>query len=429
MTAFVLRRLIRLAVVCVGVSLVTFAILHASGDPVSLIMPEAPEADRAVLRQALGLHDPLIVQFARFVGRAAVGDFGNSFFHRAPAFGLVMERMPTTLTLTLLSMALAIVVALPVGIYGAVRRGRAVDQVATGAVFLGQSMPVFWTGIMLILLFSVQWRWLPVSGWESWPSVVLPTLTLGAFTAPLLLRIVRSSMLEVIGLDYVRTARAKGVAEWLVIGRHAGLAQVRAHPGRPPRHAHSPDRRRRRRGGGLGGAARSGPAEPPAPLHPAGVGAGGQRHLSARNRPGRPRHPEPNHPRRAHLAAGRRPGGRGQRAGRRDARPGERLRGRPAGHGDHDGGGHHLVVPAAAARAGVRRRARPQPGDDRAGARLHRLGALRARRARRGPRPAAERLHRGRPRDRRRLRAHPAAPRAAEHVLVDRRAVHAAGGA
>ena len=221
MTAFVVRRLFRLVVVCVGVSLVTFAILHASGDPVSLIMPEAPEADRAVLRQALGLHDPLIVQFARFVGRAAVGDFGNSFFHRAPAFGLVMERMPTTLTLTLLSMALAIVVALPVGIYGAVRRGRAVDQVATGAVFLGQSMPVFWTGIMLILLFSVQWRLLPVSGWDSWTSVVLPTLTLGAFTAPLLLRIVRSSMLEVIGLDYVRTARAKGVAEWLVIGRHA----------------------------------------------------------------------------------------------------------------------------------------------------------------------------------------------------------------
>jgi len=221
MTAFVVRRLIRLVVVCVGVSLVTFAILHASGDPVSLIMPEAPEADRAVLRQALGLHDPLIVQFARFVGRAAGGDFGNSFFHRTPAFGLVMERMPTTLTLTLLSMALAIVVALPVGIYGAVRRGRAVDQVATGAVFLGQSMPVFWTGIMLILLFSVQWRLLPVSGWDSWTSVVLPTLTLGAFTAPLLLRIVRSSMLEVIGLDYVRTARAKGVAEWLVIGRHA----------------------------------------------------------------------------------------------------------------------------------------------------------------------------------------------------------------
>src|SRR2546428_12823677 len=123
--------------------------------------------------------------------------------------------MPTTLMLTVFSMGLALAVALPVGIYSAVKRGRAVDQVATGTVFLGQSMPVFWTGIMLILLFSVQWRLLPVSGWESWAAAVLPTLTLGAFTAPLLLRIVRSSMLDVIGLDYVRTARAKGVSEWL----------------------------------------------------------------------------------------------------------------------------------------------------------------------------------------------------------------------
>ena len=221
MASFLVRRLLRLVVVCAGVSLVTFAILHASGDPVALIMPEAPEADRAMLRQSLGLHDPLPVQFGRFVGRALTGNFGNSFFHRAPAFGLVMERMPTTLMLTVLSMGLALVVALPVGVYSAVKRGRAVDQVATGTVFLGQSMPVFWTGIMLILLFSVQWRLLPVSGWDSWAAAILPTLTLGAFTAPLLLRIVRSSMLEVIALDYVRTARAKGLSEWLVICRHA----------------------------------------------------------------------------------------------------------------------------------------------------------------------------------------------------------------
>jgi ABC-type dipeptide/oligopeptide/nickel transport system permease component len=220
-TAFVVRRLARLVVVVLGVSLVTFGILHASGDPVSLIMPEAPEADRAVLRHTLGLYDPLALQFARFVRHAAAGDFGNSFFHRSPAFPLVTERMPTTLMLTTLSMALALAVALPVGIVSAVRRGRAVDQVATGTVFLGQSMPVFWTGIMLILLFSVQWRLLPVSGWESWASVVLPTVTLSTFTTPLLLRIVRSSMLDVIGLDYVRTARAKGVSEWLVICRHA----------------------------------------------------------------------------------------------------------------------------------------------------------------------------------------------------------------
>jgi peptide/nickel transport system permease protein len=222
MTAFIVRRLLRLAVVCAGVTLVTFAILHASGDPVALLMPEAPEADRAKLREALGLSDPLPRQFVRFLGNVAVGNFGKSFFHHGQqASHLVLERMPTTLILTGLSMLLAVLVAVPVGIYSAIRRNSLTDHVATGVVFLGQSMPVFWTGIMLILLFAVQWRLLPVSGWGSWASVILPTLTLGTFTAPLLLRIVRSSMLEVIGLDYVRTARAKGVSEWSVILRHA----------------------------------------------------------------------------------------------------------------------------------------------------------------------------------------------------------------
>jgi peptide/nickel transport system permease protein len=220
-SAFLIRRLLRFVVVCIGVSLVTFAILHASGDPVALIMPEAPEADRAKLREALGLADPLPVQFLRFVTSAARGDFGTSFFHREPAFGLVMERMPTTLALTCLAVLLAIAVALPVGIYSAVRRNTLLDHAATVVVFLGQSMPVFWIGIMLMLLFAVQWRLLPVSGWESWASMVLPAVTLGAFTMPLFMRIVRSSMLEVINLDYVRTARAKGVSEWVVIGRHA----------------------------------------------------------------------------------------------------------------------------------------------------------------------------------------------------------------
>jgi peptide/nickel transport system permease protein len=221
MTAFVVRRLVRLLVVMAGVTLVTFAILHASGDPVSLIMPEAPEADRAHLRYALGLDDPLLVQFVRFVGKVLSGDFGNSFFHREPAFGLVLERMPTTLSLTVLAMLLALAVSLPVGIYSAIRRNSFVDQAATLVVFLGQSMPPFWTGIMLILLFAVQWRVLPVSGWVTWEAMVLPTITLGTFTAPLLLRIVRSSMLEVVNLDCVRTARAKGLSEWSVILRHA----------------------------------------------------------------------------------------------------------------------------------------------------------------------------------------------------------------
>jgi peptide/nickel transport system permease protein len=220
-TALIVRRVIRFVVVCIGVSLVTFLILQASGDPVSLIMPEAPDADKAVLRRALGLDQPLAVQFALFVGSSLRGDFGNSFFHRQPAAQLVLERMPTTLTLTLIAMMLALGVALPVGILSAVRRNSAIDHASTVTVFVGQSMPVFWTGIMLILLFGVRWRVLPVSGWSTWASVVLPAVTLGAFSAPLFLRIVRSSMLEVINLDYVRTARAKGVAEWLVICRHA----------------------------------------------------------------------------------------------------------------------------------------------------------------------------------------------------------------
>jgi ABC-type dipeptide/oligopeptide/nickel transport system permease component len=220
-TAILVRRLARLAVVCVGVTLITFAILQASGDPVALMMAEAPEADRAVLREAMGFNQPLVLQFARFLGSALRGDFGRSFYHRVPAFALVLERMPTTLLLTCLSLVIALVVAIPVGIYSAVRRDSAMDHLATVGVFLGQSMPVFWTGIMLILLLAVQWRLLPVSGWESWAAVVLPAVTLGTFSTPLLLRIVRSSMLEVIGLDYVRTARAKGVSEWAVICQHA----------------------------------------------------------------------------------------------------------------------------------------------------------------------------------------------------------------
>ena len=221
MSAFLIRRLLRFVVVCFGVSVVTFAILHASGDPVSLIMPEAPEADRVQLRVALGLTDPIPMQFARFVANAVRGDFGKSFFHREPAFGLVVERMPTTLALTCLAVLLALAVAVPVGVYSAVRRNTLIDHAATVVVFLGQSMPVFWIGIMLMLLFAVQWRLLPVSGWDTWSSMVLPSVTLAAFTTPLFMRLIRSSMLEIINLDYVRTARAKGLSEWLVIFRHA----------------------------------------------------------------------------------------------------------------------------------------------------------------------------------------------------------------
>jgi ABC-type dipeptide/oligopeptide/nickel transport system permease component len=221
MTAVIVRRLLRLVVVCFGISLVTFLLLHLSGDPVSMILPEATEADRAVLRETLGLNRPLLVQYGAFITRAVQGDFGQSFFHRTPALPLVLERIPTTLLLTVIALGLAVLVAVPAGMLTAVKRYSWIDHVATVTVLLGQSMPVFWTGIMLMLLFAVAWRLLPASGWETWQNTVLPALTLGTFQAPLFLRMSRSAMLEVLGMDYVRTARAKGLREWWVIGKHA----------------------------------------------------------------------------------------------------------------------------------------------------------------------------------------------------------------
>jgi ABC-type dipeptide/oligopeptide/nickel transport system permease component len=221
MLAILVRRLVRLIVVCLGISLITFFLMHLSGDPVAMILPEATEADRAILREAMGFNRPLFVQYGFFMGRAVQGDFGQSLYHRSPALPLVLERMPTTLLLTLFALLLAVVIAIPAGILTAVKRYSMYDHLATVAVLLGQSMPVFWTGIMLILLFAVGLKLFPASGWESWQATVLPTLTLGAFQAPLFLRMSRSAMLEVLGFDYVQTARAKGLDEWLVIVKHA----------------------------------------------------------------------------------------------------------------------------------------------------------------------------------------------------------------
>jgi ABC-type dipeptide/oligopeptide/nickel transport system permease component len=221
MTTILVRRLLRLLIVCFGISLITFMLMHLSGDPVAMILPEATEADRAVLRETLGLNRPLYVQYGTFLARAVRGDFGQSFFHRSAALPLVLERIPTTVLLTILALGLAVLVAVPAGMLTAVKRYSWIDHLATVTVLLGQSMPVFWTGIMLMLLFAVTWGLLPASGWGNWQAVILPALTLGTFQAPLFLRISRSAMLEVLGLDYVRTARAKGLQEWAVLTRHA----------------------------------------------------------------------------------------------------------------------------------------------------------------------------------------------------------------
>ena len=217
------RRLAGAAGVVLGVALLTFLLVHLiPGDPVELMLGEsARPADRANLRASLGLDRPVAVQLADQFARLARLDLGTSLHSRRPVSALIAERFPATLQLAAAALAIAVVTALPLGALAARRQGRAVDGIAMGLALLGQSVPSFWLGPLLILVFSVWLGWTPVSGREGGSSLVLPALTLGAGMAAVLARMVRSSLLEVLREDYLRTARAKGVAERSLLWRHA----------------------------------------------------------------------------------------------------------------------------------------------------------------------------------------------------------------
>jgi peptide/nickel transport system permease protein len=205
-----------------GISLIVFLVNFVIGDPLSgLVSAETPEATRAVLRHQYGFDRPILVQYADFASRAAVGDFGDSYLIHKPAIALVVERIPATLTLALAGMGIGILIAFPVGIISAYRPRSLVDNVATIVAVAGQAMPLYWLGLMLILLLSVHWRLLPASGYGTPQHLVLPAFSLGVFTAPIAMRLVRSGMLDALSQDYVRTARAKGVNEWVVLLKHA----------------------------------------------------------------------------------------------------------------------------------------------------------------------------------------------------------------
>lgn len=222
MRRFIARRLIQAVAVIFGVSIVTFGLLYATGDPAALLLPlDATPEDHARLRAQLGLDDPLLVQYWRFASGAVRGDFGRSVRQSEPALGLVLERLPATLELTLSAMALAVIVAIPTGIIAAARRGTIVDQAAMLVALIGQSMPNFWLGIMLLLLFAVQFELLPVAGRGSWANLILPAVTLAMYSMARTARLVRSGLIDVLGQDYIRTARAKGLKEALVLRRHA----------------------------------------------------------------------------------------------------------------------------------------------------------------------------------------------------------------
>jgi peptide/nickel transport system permease protein len=222
MKVYLLRRVLQSLLVLLGVSFVVFGILFLTGDPALVLLPpEASAEDAARFREENGFNDPFFVQYGRFLAGALRGDFGQSIRHGEPAFDLVMERMPATFELSGAALALALCLAIPAGIVSAVRRNSVLDYISTVVALLGQSMPTFWLGIMLILLFSVRFNLLPSSGRGDWEHLLLPAVTLGLFTTARITRLTRSGMLEVLSQDYIRTARAKGVANPPVVWKHA----------------------------------------------------------------------------------------------------------------------------------------------------------------------------------------------------------------
>ncbi len=221
MRAYLASRLAQTALVVFLSLTAVFGMVRLSGDPVLLFMPmDIQTKDVNEFRERLGFNDPLAVQYGRFLRDAARGDFGESLRYRKDALGLVLERMPATFTLAATSLALTLLVAVPVGVLSAVRRNSLFDHAATVATVLGQAVPGFWLGLMLIYVFSVHLRWLPTGGMGTLAHLVMPSIVLAAFFSARIARLTRSVMLEALGEDYVRTARAKGLAEGNVIGKH-----------------------------------------------------------------------------------------------------------------------------------------------------------------------------------------------------------------
>jgi ABC-type dipeptide/oligopeptide/nickel transport system permease component len=195
--------------------------MRLSGDPVPLLLPpDAPRSEIFRVRAELGLDQPLPVQYAVFLGNVLRGDFGRSIHFREPAFSVVVARIPATLELGLTAFVLATAVAVPVGLFSAVKRNSPLDHAAMSLALVGQSAPTFFLGILFILVLSLKTGLLPTSGRGGWNHLVLPALTLGAFAMASIARLTRSAMLEVLRADYIRTARAKGLSEMLVVAKH-----------------------------------------------------------------------------------------------------------------------------------------------------------------------------------------------------------------
>jgi len=222
MVGYLAKRLSQSLIAVLGITLIVFLVLNLAGDPVQLMLPpSATKADMEEMREKMGFNDPILVQYGRFLKGAVAGDFGRSYNYSEPALDVVLERLPATLKLTAAAMAFALVIGIPAGVISAVRRGSKSDAAIRVLALLGQCMPGFWLGIMLILLFSVRLHWLPTSGSEGWKSILMPAFTLGVFTAATITRLLRSNMLDVMNKEYIDVAKSKGLRAWSVVMKHA----------------------------------------------------------------------------------------------------------------------------------------------------------------------------------------------------------------
>ncbi|MGY2487145.1 ABC transporter permease [Cupriavidus sp. CP313] len=216
------KRLLHGLISILGASVIIFLISRLSGDPLALLLPaDAPPQVIEETRRHLGLDQPLVAQYLVFLGHAVTGDFGNSYRWQEPALGLILERLPATVELALAALGFSIAMAVPFGVLSAVYRGSWFDRFAKVFAMLGQAMPNFWVGLLLILFFAVQLNWLPAFGRDSWNSLVLPAIALGWYPVAAQTRVVRSAMLDVLDSDYIRMGRAMGLPEGVLIWKYA----------------------------------------------------------------------------------------------------------------------------------------------------------------------------------------------------------------
>jgi ABC-type dipeptide/oligopeptide/nickel transport system permease component len=221
MLIFIAKRLGLALLVAITVSVVCFLLVRLSGDVAAALAGEgARQADIEAVRRNFGLDRPLAVQYLDWLWRTLQGDFGMSLYFKTDVTGLVMDKLPTTLMLGLCALLFALAISIPLGVCAAIFANSWIDRLALGIAVLGQALPNFFFALLLIMLFSIQLRWLPVSGSDSWAHFVMPTIALGYYIAPAFMRLVRAGMIEVLNADYIRTARAKGMSEGIVVFKH-----------------------------------------------------------------------------------------------------------------------------------------------------------------------------------------------------------------